>query len=253
MADSSRTTRKAKSEEKEPTLEERFHHGGRGAGSGIPIGDLPFEFDRRAVYVILIIVLAIGGSWPVIWAGALVVFLLMTIFTLKDPRCPLHRLMGEVDDAAPFGDEDRGERLLDFFSLMRYGGKGVASKEGTTRAPTEDPALYDKFIDVLIKGGVIDNNTELSEVKLRVVSADPPTFELELSQIGKTERQLVSACESALLAFDAYLVEVQDIGHTRYRIRYRIESDLEILEPQLISYEELLDRLALEQEEERAA
>lgn len=211
----------------ELTLEDKFHSAKKSGANTTNI-----KLNRRWAFAIaLILTFMCLFSFPLIGIPALIVVILYAFFTLKDPKCPIN-ILGELDDDDD-DDSDMNERLLDYFSLMR-----VNTKPGAGN----NTQLYDKFIDVLIKGGIIDNNTDLNDIALKVVCSNPPTYELELNQIGKTERQLVDACERALLAYSAYLVDVEEIGGTNYRITYKLESDIDILAGKgIITYDTLLD------------
>lgn len=219
----------------EETLEDRWHHG-RGVGI-----NGSFNLNRRVVFIIAIL-LTVFFCWSpsptvqlFIGLPALLVVVVLAFFTLKDPECPIN-IIGELDDEDGKNTE-KNENLLNMFSLMRCDKTlSIAGSGGST-------ALYDKFIDVLIKGGVIDKDTRPEEIKLRVVSTDPPTYEIEMYQIGKTERQLEAACENALLAYSAYLCDVKEIGDTNYRITYLLESEIDTLSKLgIVPYNELLAR-----------
>ena len=203
---------------KPQSLEETFHSGSTGEG---------FNFNRRWVFIIaLILTFIFITSVPLIGVPALILVVIFVFFTLKDPDCPIN-IIGDLSD------DENGDDLLNMFSLYRVGSKVTSGNR----------ELYDKFIDVLIKGGIIDVNTDPEEINLTVISSDPPTYELELNQIGKTERQLITACENALLAYSAYLVDVREIGGTNYRVTYLLESELDTLEKMNVTYTEMLSKL----------
>lgn len=203
----------AKEKDAPLTLEERFHSGKRPKEAGEPMG---FSIDRRAVFAATILcTLLFIGKVPLLALASLFVVMLFIVFTVKDPACPC----GQIGKVRP---DEEGYSLVKMFSLYQTG-TGVT---GDTPKKSDD---YDKFIDVLIKGGVIDNNTEPDDIRLTVVTMDPPTFELELNQIGTTEAQLISACQNARLAYSAYVVDVQEIGDTNYRIQYLLESEIDTL------------------------
>lgn len=225
--------------QQEQTLEDKWHHG-RGVGI-----NGSFSVNRRVVFIAACL-LALFFCWSpnatmqlFVGLPALLVAVVLVFFTLKDPECPVN-FLGELDadddDAA-----ERNENLLNTFSLMR------CDKAISISGSGGNGALYDKFIDVLIKGGLIDKDTRPEELKLKVVSANPPTYEIEMYQIGKTERQLVAACENALLAYSAYLCDVHEIGDTNYRITYLLESEIDTLASMgIITYDELLEKVEAE-------
>lgn len=212
----------------EPSLEDIFYVGSSPAKTS-------FRINRKLVFVIALLAMMFLWNWqPIIAVPALILVIIMTISTIKDPQCPLTIFDNDKDDDG-HDDNEYWDQLMDFFSLYR--------EKAITLGGSGDPELYNKFIDVLITGAVIDKNTKPDDIELKVIDKNPPTYELKLKQIGKTERQLEIACENALFAYSAYLVDIEDLGNTRYRITFKIESDIELLtNAGIITYDEVLNK-----------
>lgn len=209
------------------TLEEKFHKDG--------IGSIGFKLNRLHVFLAMIVITFFTlVRMPIVGYSALIVLIVFLFVTFKDPDFPLGKEENKIQPEEPLYP------VMEAMSLMRVGG-GIGIGGGNTE-------LYNKFIDVLIKGGVIDQNTEPDDIVLEVVETNPPTYELSVYQIGKTESGIVSACNAALLAYNAYVVNVEEIGGTNYRISFQIETDIEKLSALgMYNYNQLL--AAVEEEE----
>lgn len=228
----------AKTSDAELTLEEKFH---RGKGGGLNLGEgMPeISFTRKKLFAAISIIAIVGGAFfPIVGFILSLVAIMMVYFTLRDPQCGITLgFLPKIEEGDDYSD------AVEMFSLSR--GAGAASSKKASKGDTSnlsEDKVYNKFIDVLIRGGIIDRDTERDDIKLKVVRTHPATYELEMYQIGKTERQLVGACENALLAYNAYVVEVEEIGDTRYRIAYVLESEIARLAAKgLITYNQMLD------------
>lgn len=219
--------------EQELSLEEKFYLGG---GGGPASSSYPWANRRTLFAACLILGFVLYKPLPIIGIPCLIAAVIFIFFTLKDPDCPIN-IIGSLDE------EEGGETMLNTFSLLRQG-ISIGSPGGSN-----NPALYNKFIDVLIAGGVIDKNTEENAVQLSVVNSDPPTYDVRLTQVGKTERALVDACERAIFNYEAYLVDVKEMGPASYRVTYLLESEIDTLTAMgIVSYAEVLKRVQEEGE-----
>lgn len=178
------------------------------------------RINPRLVFLAALFITVFGGFfvwWLPLASAAFMGYMLY--MTLKDPRCKIIKSSFSLDDI----DTER------FGTLSLYGPIDSISESDS----------YNKMIDVLVDGNVIDKSTQDGDFSLEVVNLDPPVYKIALNQIGKTERQLVSACENSILAFNAYVVDVIEKDGS-YIVSYKIESDLDVLASQNILYSDLL-------------
>lgn len=107
------------------------------------------------------------------------------------------------------------------------------------RVTQERYAEYNRFIDALVAGSIIDKETTRGE--LEVLGISPFVFTVEMHQHGKTADMLVRACEQSLNAMGAVDVDVKQESASLYTVRYSAEDPRRILAHMRVPFSELVD------------
>lgn len=100
-------------------------------------------------------------------------------------------------------------------------------------------ARYNRFIDAMVSGKIIDEETTREDLEILEVS--PFVYTLEIHQHGKTYDMLQRACEQSLNAMGALAVDVKQESASMYRVRYSALDPKQILADMPAPFSELLD------------
>lgn len=106
-------------------------------------------------------------------------------------------------------------------------------------------ASYNKFIDVLTAGRIIDAQTRREDISLECLEApEPDIFIFSTSQVGKTEGDIKRIVNSSLLAFNATGVSVEPVrnarrGNATFRITYFSDDEMARLRDMRVSLSDL--------------
>ena len=100
---------------------------------------------------------------------------------------------------------------------------------------------YNKFVDILQSGGVIDDKTQEGDIVLDMPA--PLVYTVEMHQIGKTVKTLEKAATSALDAMGCVSVEVRRTAPSSYMVIYSEYPPVDELAAVSVSFSDLLDRV----------
>ncbi len=102
----------------------------------------------------------------------------------------------------------------------------------------ESAAQYNKFIDALISGGVIDDET--MEEDIEIDDPAPFVYTVKIHQMGKTAEKLEKACNAALNALAAVDVEIRQDAPSSYICVFSPEFPARILNDRACSYSSMV-------------
>lgn len=103
----------------------------------------------------------------------------------------------------------------------------------------EQYARYNRFIDAMISGNIIDDDTTLEQ--LVILETSPFVYTLEMHQHGKTYDMLQRACEGSLNAMEALDVSVKQDSASKYTVRYSALDPKQVLADMPAPFRELID------------
>ena len=102
----------------------------------------------------------------------------------------------------------------------------------------EEVAQYNRFVDVLATGNVIDADTTPDDIEIEQL--DRFSFIVRMRQFGKTQEQLEKACELSLNALGAVDVSVVRSAPSEYVITFTPDNPLKMLSGMNVPYSEML-------------
>ena len=103
----------------------------------------------------------------------------------------------------------------------------------------EDVNRFNRFVDALAAGGVID--AETLEEDIEIEEDAPLVYTVRLHQFGKTGDQLQKACAASLNAIGAVDVEVKQTAPSEYIAVFSPEFPHQILSDTPCAYDDLVD------------
>lgn len=103
----------------------------------------------------------------------------------------------------------------------------------------ENYARYNRFIDALIAGKIIDDDTIPEQ--LVIFEPSPFVYTVEMHQPGKTFDMLQRACENSLNSMEALAVSVKQDSASNYTVRYSALDPKQVLAEMPVPFRELLD------------
>lgn len=105
----------------------------------------------------------------------------------------------------------------------------------------EEVVRFNKFVDILAAGGVIDADTTEEDIKLDMPA--PLVYTVALHQIGKTMKQLDAAVKNSLDAMGAVSVEIRRTAPSEYVVVFSEFPPVDELAAVEVSFSSLLSRV----------